>query len=105
MATGRPAAQNKYTVQYILNYSYDETFESLTFVPQAYDPTTNTTTRAYPASPMNLKPYDYAARVLTNATTVTWTLKSGGAAGTTTNTIVIVYTDSTLETISTVTKT
>jgi hypothetical protein len=57
------------------------------------------------ASALNLSPFDYVARVLTNATTETYTFKSGGAAGTTTNTVVIVYTDATLSTLSTVTKT
>lgn len=100
-----PKAQNKYSEQNVLNKSFDEDFGLLMVEPKTYDPTSDTYSSVYPANPMNLKPYDYAGRVLTNATTVTWTLKSGGASGTTTNTIVIVYTDSTLETISTVTKT
>jgi hypothetical protein len=55
-------------------------------------------------SGLNLKSYDYISRSLSSATE-TWTFKSGGASGTVTNTVVIVYTDTTLATISTVTKT
>jgi hypothetical protein len=58
-----------------------------------------------PSSLMDLKPYDYVAMVIAPAGTETWTFKTGGAGGTTTNTIVIVYTDSTRADISTVTKT
>ena len=91
--------------QNILNASQDTTFKVLAFEALDFDPTANTLNRKYPSNPLNLKPYDYASRVLTNATTVTWTFKSGGASGTTTNAVVIVYTDATLETISTITKT
>lgn len=52
---------------------------------------------------LGLPPYDYAERVLTNSTTETYTFKVNGSGGTTVATVVIVYTDSTLETISTVT--
>lgn len=55
-------------------------------------------------SGLSLDPYDYVARTVDSATE-TWTFKTGGSGGTTTNTVVIVYTDGTLETISTVTKT
>lgn len=54
---------------------------------------------------IGLSSYDYVSRVLTNSTTETYTFKIGGSSGTTVNTVVIVYTDSTLETISSVTKT
>lgn len=57
------------------------------------------------ANGLNLKPYDYVARVLTNSTTETYTFRSGGSGGTVTNTVVIVYTDSSLATILNVTKT
>jgi len=93
------------TEQNILNKSQDTTFKVLAFEMLDFDPTANTLNRKYPSSPLNLKPYDYASRVLTNATTVTWTFKSGGVGGTTTNAVVIVYTDATLEAISTITKT
>lgn len=49
--------------------------------------------------------FDYISRTLTNSTTETYTYKLGGSAGTTVATITIVYTDSTLQTISTVEKT
>ena len=54
---------------------------------------------------IGLGSYDYVARVLTNSTTETYTFRTGGASGTVVATLVIVYTDSTLATISTVTKT
>jgi hypothetical protein len=49
--------------------------------------------------------YDYVARVLTNATTETYTFYQGGVTGQLVATIVLVYTDSTLNTILNVTKT
>jgi K+-sensing histidine kinase KdpD len=55
-------------------------------------------------NPLCLKPYNYMERSVDNATE-TWTFKSGGASGITTNTVVIVYTDASLATILTVTKT
>lgn len=93
------------TVQEMSNNSYDSDFEQNTVEVLNYDPTTNTLIRAFPANALNLKPFDYVSRTLTNSTTETYTFKSGGSSGTTTNTVVIVYTDSTLSTISTVTKT
>ena len=54
---------------------------------------------------LNLPVFDYMSRALTDSTTETYTFKSGGASGTTVATVVVVYTDSTLETISSVTKT
>lgn len=57
------------------------------------------------ANGLNLAAWDYVARVLTNSTTETYTFRSGGSGGTVTNTVVIVYTDSTLATLLNVTKT
>lgn len=54
---------------------------------------------------LGLPSWDYAALVISPATTETYTFKSGGASGTTVATVVIVYTDSTRTDISTVTKT
>lgn len=54
---------------------------------------------------LDIGDYDYVARVLTNATTETYTFKTGGVSGTTVATVVIVYTDSTLATLLSVTKT
>ena len=54
---------------------------------------------------LNLSPYDYVVMVESPAGTETYTFKSGGASGTTTNTVVIVYTDASKANISTVTKT
>lgn len=56
------------------------------------------------ANSLNLPAYDYMSRTLTNSTTETYTYKTGGASGTTVATVTIVYTDSTLATISSVTK-
>ena len=56
---------------------------------------------AYPiAFGLGLAPYDYVSRVLTDSVTETYTFKTGGASGTTVGTIIVVYTDSTLATIS-----
>jgi hypothetical protein len=102
----RPPSQSKYTSQYIDNTSFDEDFGVAAREQLVYDPTAGALIKAYPASPLNLKPFDYASRSLAgDNVTETWTFKSGGSGGTTTNTVVIVYTDSTLATISTVTKT
>mgnify|MGYP003395563527 CR=1 FL=1 len=100
----RPASQNKYTPQNMGNTSFDEDYGVNAVETLVFDPTTPALLRAYPASALNLKPFDYVSRGLVSATE-TWTFKSGGSGGTTTNTVVIVYTDATLATISTVTKT
>lgn len=56
-------------------------------------------------SGLALPQYDYVARVLTNSTTETYTFRKGGSSGTAVATVVVVYTDSTLGTLSSVTKT
>ena len=88
----------------ILNSSYDPSARMLVVEPMVFDPTANTLGRSYPSNALNLKPYDYVSRSLDTATE-TWTFKSGGASGTTTNTVVIVYTDTSLSAILSVTKT
>ena len=97
--------QTKHSEQNVLNDSYDSDFDVLAVENLVYDPTSAALSRQYPPNALNLKPFDYLSRVLTNSTTETYTFKSGGSGGTTTNTVVIVYTDSTLDIISTVTKT
>lgn len=49
--------------------------------------------------------FDYISRTLTNSTTETYLYKLGGSGGTLVATVTVVYTDSTLATISTVTRT
>jgi hypothetical protein len=49
--------------------------------------------------------YDYVSVAYPDATTETYTFKTGGAGGTTVATVSVVYTDSTKESLSTVTKT
>ncbi len=49
--------------------------------------------------------HDYVERTLTNSTTETYVYKTGGSTGEAVATVVIVYTDSTLETIASATKT
>ena len=56
-------------------------------------------------SGMSLNQFDYVSRAYDSNVTETWTFYSGGSGGTLVNTIVIVYTDSTLATILNVTKT
>ncbi len=56
-------------------------------------------------NPLNLSPYDYVTMTIAPAGTETYTFKTGGSGGTTTNTVVIVYTDASRTDISTVTKT
>lgn len=105
-APNRPASQSKYTEQYMQNASFDEDFGVLSSVILTHDPTSGTLARAYPANALNLKPYDYVSMALSNGdATETYTFKSGGSSGTTTNTVVIVYTDSTRSVLSSVTKT
>lgn len=48
--------------------------------------------------------YDYIARTTPDTTSEVYTFKSGGSSGSTVATITIVYTDTTLATISSVTK-
>ncbi len=53
MATpNRPAAQNKYAVQYIFNTSYDETFGVITFEALGFD---GTALQRLPAAAMAMK--------------------------------------------------
>lgn len=95
-----------YSLQEMFNQSFDADFNQNTVEVLNYDPTNNTLNRAFPANALNLKPFDYVLRSLAgDGVTETWTFKSGGSSGTTTNTVVIVYADSTLATISTITKT
>lgn len=54
---------------------------------------------------MNLPEYDFVSLTISPDTTETYTFKTGGSGGTTVSTVVIVYTDATRSTISTVTKT
>ncbi len=54
---------------------------------------------------LSLSQFDYVARAYDSNVTETWTFYKGGSGGTLVNTIVIVYTDTTLQYISTVTKT
>lgn len=49
--------------------------------------------------------FDYIVRVLTNPTTETYTYRLGGSGGTLVATVTVVYTDSTLATLSSVTRT
>jgi hypothetical protein len=101
----RPLGQTKYTEQNMGNTSFDDDFGVNAVEILEYDPTANTLNRVMPANALNLKPFDYCAMVISPTTTETYTFKSGGSSGTTTNTVVIVYTDSTRADISTVTKT
>jgi hypothetical protein len=82
-----PDYDTRYKPQAILNRSFDDTANALKTI-----------------SGLSLNAFDYVIRSVDSATE-TWTFKTGGASGTVTNTIVIVYTDTTLETILTVTKT
>ncbi len=93
-----------YSLEHIANQSFDQEAQVSMVEPLTYDPTSGELSRAFPANALNLKPYDYASRTV-NSATVTWTFNSGGAGGTTNNTVVIVYTDFTLQSISTITKT
>ena len=107
----RPLSQNKYSEQYMGNTSFDEDFgvnavEMLVYDPNGVSSGVAGLLRAYPANALNLKPYDYVSMALSGGdTTETYTFKSGGSSGATTNTVVIVYTDSTRAVLSSVTKT
>lgn len=90
--------------QTVLEKVYDSSFKAFRSGQWVYDPTSDAISRAYPSNPLNLKPYDYVSRGLVSATE-TWTFKSGGSGGTTTDTVIVVYTDTTLANILTVTKT
>ena len=55
-------------------------------------------------SGLSLPTYDYVSVAYPNATTEIYTFKTGGSGGTTVATVTVVYTDSTKEDLSTVTK-
>ena len=92
----------KYTEQALLNYTADDTVSPpiLQFAQRTWNGTS-----WVKGGGISLAPFDYVSMVISPATTETYTFKTGGAAGTTTNTVVIVYTDSTRADISTVTRT
>jgi hypothetical protein len=97
---------SRFSKQDIDNQGADRRFGGFPMVePVMYDPTSDTLNRMYPSNALNLKPFDYVSMVISPDTTETYTFKSGGSSGTTTNTVVIVYTDNTRADISTVTKT
>ena len=109
MAT-KPTNFIQHSEQTVQNSSFDEDFGVSVVENLAYDPNGTSSgigglLRAYPANALNLKPYDYVSMAISPATTETYTFKSGGSGGTTTNTVVIVYTDASRADISTVTKT
>lgn len=56
-------------------------------------------------SGIHIPEYDYVSYTNTNTTTDTYTFKSGGSGGRAVATVVIVYTDTTKDQISTVTRT
>lgn len=66
---------------------------------------TSTNDGTYAGPGLVSQKYDYLSRSLTNSTTETYVYKIGGSAGTTVATVTVVYTDTTLATISTVTRT
>ena len=71
-------------------------------------PAVDPTTHAWLTQAQNTlvtKAYDYISVSYDSATQETYTFKTGGSGGTTVATIVVVYTDSTKASISTVTKT
>jgi len=105
MAINKSSPTIKNSVQNNIGSSFDEDFGVLAVEGLEYDPTSDTLNRKYPSNALNLKPFDYCAMVISPTTTETYTFKSGGAGGTTTNTVVIVYTDATRTDLSTITKT
>lgn len=80
----------KYTAQEVLNKVFNEETNSLdTGILSGF----------------NLPEYDYVSMALSAAdTTETYTFKTGGSSGTTVATVTVVYTDSTREVLSSVTK-
>lgn len=54
---------------------------------------------------LSIPAYDYVSMTLSPATTETYIFKTGGASGSVVATVVVVYTDATLSTLSSVTKT
>lgn len=104
-------AKNKNLTKQALYY-WDEDLKEWRPANFNFDVNGGLVVSSYQANPLfirsglSLKPYDYLSRSLAGDNiTETWTFRSGGSSGGVTNTVVIVYTDSTLETISTVTKT
>ena len=113
-----PNRQNKPDIelseQTLFNQSFDREFNVLVAEMVGLNSANNTMDRiTTTGGKMNvnvssgLLPYDfdYISRTLTNPTTETYTYKSGGSSGTTVATVTVVYTDSTLQTVSTVTRT
>lgn len=73
----------------------------------AVNPTTHAIlTEGSSAGGLGIPSYDYVSMALSDGdTTETYTFKSGGSSGTTVATVVVVYTDSSREVLSSVTKT
>lgn len=95
-----------YSVEHILNQSFDKNTEKLQMENLVYDPTANTPSpMLQPATGFSINGYDYFALVATDSVTDTITYKSGGSGGTTVATLTIVYTDSSKQTVSSITKT
>lgn len=100
------------TEQYLANQSWDDQ-NGLPMVELAYSADGGATYRRMVINADGTLPgggglvtavYDYISRTLTNSTTETYVYKTGGSGGTTVATVTVVYTDSTLATISTVTR-
>jgi len=94
--------KTKYSEQEILNYSVDDTVAPpiLQFGGRIL-----TGTGWARGGGLGIAAHDYVSRTLTTSTKETYEFKSGGSTGTTVATVVIDYTDSTLNTISAVTRT
>lgn len=74
-------------------------------IRDVHNPATHSLNTSDSTDGLNLPTYDYVVISYDSATQETYTFKVGGSSGTTVATLVIVYTDSTKNDISTITKT
>lgn len=93
------------SVEQILNQSFDQNTQKLQVEALAYDPVNQTPTpMQQPATGFTINGYDYFNVSSVDSTTDLITYKKGGASGSTLATLTVVYTDTSKDTVQTITK-
>lgn len=87
-----------------MSASYDKEYTAQEVLNKVFNEETNSLDTGI-TSGLNLPKYDYVSMALSGVNTIeTYTFKTGGSSGTTVATVTVVYTDSTREVLSSVTK-
>lgn len=95
----RNAGKIRETEQSVLNQSFDTDFNTLVVEQLGYDPVANGLNRI-----QAIPPYDFAGLSQPDGVTDVYTFKLGGSGGATVQTLTVVYTDSSHNTLSTLTR-